>query len=624
MNCHTIIFLWASTSIALASEFIVSTGDELETALSKVEAGDVLKIAPGDYRGGFRATLLAGTAEKPITIMGQSADNRPVITPGQTAFHLSQCQHVVLKDFIVKGATANGLNLDDGGKTGSPSQHLLLENIDILETGPKGNRDGIKLSGINHFVVRNCRIAGWGGSGIDMVGCHHGVIEQCTFEGREGFTQSNAVQMKGGSSDLLVRENTFRHVGQRSINIGGSTGQDYFRPEVSNYEATRIEVAGNQFIGSMAPIAWATANGGWVHHNTILHPDKWVLRILQENTADQFKPSRNGRFENNIVVTSEQVSVPVNVGGGTAPETFTFRNNIWLTPAGRELGLPTDEVGGEWRSIDPHTDLEAMIAEEAKKGRGASAYHRMPHFDCDFESGTWFKEWGLREAPRLAETVTNDDVRKFVPLSGKGLRVKVAKGGHYGVSLDYRLKDRTGTEPDTLYFRYYLRFADDWHPERGGKLPGIGGTYGRAGWGGRPVNGTDGWSARGLFHGQKDGKTPIGYYCYHADMKGKYGAAWVWDQEGRGLIENNRWYCIEQYVQMNTPGKNDGILRAWVDGALAFEKQDIRMRDVDSLKIETVWLNVYYGGTWEAKEDYHLYLDDVVISQDYVGPRRNQ
>ncbi len=82
-----------------------------------------------------------------------------------------------------------------------------------------------------------------------------------------------------------------------------------------------------------------------------------------------------------------------------------------------------------------------------------------------------------------------------MPLAGKALRVKVAKGGHYGVSLDYRLKDRTGTEPDALYFRYYLRFADDWHPERGGKLPGIGGTYGRAGWGGRPVNGTEGWSA---------------------------------------------------------------------------------------------------------------------------------
>ena len=46
------------------------------------------------------------------------------------------------------------------------------------------------------------------------------------------------------------------------------------------------------------------------------------------------------------------------------------------------------------------------------------------------------------------------------------------------------------------------------------------------------------------------------------------------------------WYCIEQYAQMNTPGVNDGILRAWVDGRLAFEKTDIRLRDVTTLKIE--------------------------------------
>jgi len=71
---------------------------------------------------------------------------------------------------------------------------------------------------------------------------------------------------------------------------------------------------------------------------------------------------------------------------------------------------------------------------------------------------------------------------------------------------------------------------------------------------------------------------------------------------------------------MNTPGQNDGILRGWVDGKLAFDKTDVRMRDVDTLKIETVWLNVYYGGTWTAKADYHLYIDDVVISHQPIGP----
>ncbi len=241
-------------------------------------------------------------------------------------------------------------------------------------------------------------------------------------------------------------------------------------------------------------------------------------------------------------------------------------------------------------------------------------------FSCTFESDSWFKEWGLRAADPHTALVAEDADLKFEPFRGKALRIKVDRGGHYGVSIPFAFQKRVGFEPEEVYFRYYLRLADDWNPRRGGKFPGFGGTYGRAGWGGRRVNGRDGWSARGLFRGQKDGKTPIGFYCYHADMRGQYGSEWVWDRDNLGLLENNRWYCIEQYVKMNTPGKNDGILRGWVDGRLAFEKTDIRMRDVPALKIESVWVNIYLGGTWTAERDHHLYIDEVVISRKPIGP----
>jgi len=236
-----------------------------------------------------------------------------------------------------------------------------------------------------------------------------------------------------------------------------------------------------------------------------------------------------------------------------------------------------------------------------------------------FESESWRAVFsgGRRETVGV---VGEDSERKFERLDGKALRVRVEKGGHYGGSIQYRFKERTGSEPEEIYFRYYLRLGDDWDPARGGKLPGIGGTYGRAGWGGRPSNGRDGWSARGQFKGRKDGKTPIGYYCYHADMRGRYGSAWIWEKDKLGYLENNRWYCIEQYAKMNTPGKNDGILRGWVDGRLAFEKADVRMRDIAELKIECIWINIYHGGTWPAPSDDHLYIDNVVIAKQYIGP----
>ncbi len=284
----------------------------------------------------------------------------------------------------------------------------------------------------------------------------------------------------------------------------------------------------------------------------------------------------------------------------TFPQRATLQVSLWSCLAVLACLPSSGEVQG---SDDPRTPSGGDVL-----------------FSCDFESDAWYREWGMSRSDERTTVVVADPARKFEPHRGKALRVKVERGGHYGTSIQFRFNRQLGAEPEEIYFRYCLRFADDWDPARGGKLPGIAGTYGRAGWGGRPSDGQNGWSARGLFRGQKQGKTPIGFYCYHAEMKGRYGSDWLWDNDRLGYLENNRWYSIEQYARMNTPGQGDGILRGWVDGQLAFEKTDVRMRDSDRLKIESVWLNVYLGGTWTSNSDHHLYIDDVVIARRYIGP----
>jgi hypothetical protein len=265
--------------------------------------------------------------------------------------------------------------------------------------------------------------------------------------------------------------------------------------------------------------------------------------------------------------------------------------------------------------------LSTLLAQDA--ARRDSAHAEVVVFRCDFESDRWYEQWGLRSPPQRVQIVGIDAQRRFESLDGKALRIRIDQGGHMGLSLTYDFQKQVGYEPEEIYFRYYLRLADDWDPRRGGKLPGISGTYSRAGWGGRPVHGDDGWSARGLFRGRENGRTPIGFYCYHMDMKGKYGSDWRWEQQGRGLLENNRWYCIEQYAKLNTPGEANGMLRGWVDGEPAFEKTDIRFRSVDSLKIEAVWINFYLGGTWTSESEHHAYIDDVVISKNPIGRGRS-
>jgi hypothetical protein len=250
-------------------------------------------------------------------------------------------------------------------------------------------------------------------------------------------------------------------------------------------------------------------------------------------------------------------------------------------------------------------------------------------FATGFEADNWEDEWTYADG--TIDVVSNDAPRSFVPLQGKALRARIPEGENSSMSVIYKFADKIGEEPEEIYFRYYLRFADDWNQTVfGGKLPGISGTYGRAGWGGRKPDGTDGWSARGTYFlsisgdNPLTGTHPIGTYCYYADQPGSYGDTWPWNNEYKGFLKKNRWYCVEQYVRMNTPAQHDGIIRAWVDGRPAFEKTDIMYRTVDTLKIEQIWMNVYHGGTAVSPYDQHLYVDNVVVARQYIGPMNAQ
>lgn len=63
-------------------------------------------------------------------------------------------------------------------------------------------------------------------------------------------------------------------------------------------------------------------------------------------------PCRNGRVTNNrIVFRRGRLRVDVNVGGGTAAETFSFEGNRWFAadrPAASRPQLPVAERGGSY------------------------------------------------------------------------------------------------------------------------------------------------------------------------------------------------------------------------------------------------------------------------------------
>jgi hypothetical protein len=374
-------------SPANAAERKVGTDAELRAALAALRPGDVVVIAAGTYHAGITIANVAGTEKAPVVIRGADPKDPPLFEGERAACHFSDCSYLTVRGIRVRGSTTNGMNFDDGGTrdgTGdTPSHHITIEDVVIEDTGPRGNRDALKMSGILDFVVRRSTFDGWGGSAIDMVGCKRGVIEDCRFLGKASCSQDNGVQTKGGTTDILVQTNFFGNAGQRAVNIGGSTGLEFFRPKPGAWEAERITVAGNRFTGSVAPVAFVGSDACRVARNTIHLPEKWVLRILQEQTAAGFQPCRGGIFEENLVVTDGRVSVFANVGGGTAPETFTFRRNAWWREDGAAANpqLPSQEKDGV-RGVDPKladagTATMRVTSKDAKlRGIGADGYEK--------------------------------------------------------------------------------------------------------------------------------------------------------------------------------------------------------------------------------------------------------
>ncbi|NKB66373.1 MAG: hypothetical protein GKR89_04885 [Candidatus Latescibacteria bacterium] len=341
-----------------ATTVLVDRPQALIEALQQAGPGTRIELAPGEYGNGHFFTGLQGAPGAPLIIAAADPQRPPTFSGGSEGLHLIDPVHVELQDLVISGASGNGLNIDDGGTFDTPAHHVVLRRLQVRDIGPAGNRDGIKLSGVDNFVVENCLIERWGqgGSGIDMVGCHDGLIRGNTLRHDQGQGGSG-IQAKGGSRAVVIRGNRFEHSGQRAVNIGGSTGLAFFRPNPHpGYEAKDITVEGNTFVGGAAPVAFVGVDGALVRFNTIYRPSRWVMRILQETKGPDFALSRNGVFSDNIVAFSrDKIGAIVNIGPDTAPETFHFARNVWYAlddPDRSAPSLPTPEENGH-PGIDP-------------------------------------------------------------------------------------------------------------------------------------------------------------------------------------------------------------------------------------------------------------------------------
>ena len=232
--------------------------------------------------------------------------------------------------------------------------------------------------------------------------------------------------------------------------------------------------------------------------------------------------------------------------------------------------------------------------------------------DEGFESSSW------EDSSTWANWLGTYASRSQIPgIEGNGTRITMKTGRHEAVMLDYLYSDHGYSAPDEAWFRYWMRFED--LPEDTGKLPGFAGFYSSSA---RaqipPTESRPGWSARVLFGPGDGGKNvQLGYYLYWLGQSQSYGDGLWWSAQA----PLGEWVCIEGHTAMNTPGKSDGQLDAWMNGDQVFHRDDIlyRSSSQSSVHIREFMFEVYYGGSTTPPRDTSVSFDGLVVADQRVG-----
>ncbi|MEE9431893.1 MAG: polysaccharide deacetylase family protein [Melioribacteraceae bacterium] len=247
-------------------------------------------------------------------------------------------------------------------------------------------------------------------------------------------------------------------------------------------------------------------------------------------------------------------------------------------------------------------------------------------FDEGFNDDYWKKNWGIKWNHRADE---NEIIDKAFQC-GKSLRVNYPKGGlgpsTTGQQFPIVFRDIPNMKDDyfqEVYLRYYVKFEKGFDFRKGGKLPGLmggGDSWKRSG-GNQPV-GNNGWTLR--FMWVEDGKLIV--YAYVPKSKnGKWGEA-LW---GQGIdcdftAAPGKWICIEQYVNVGTPNKDDGKLKVWIDGIEKVNIDDMRFWNVENNdgRIGGIYFSTFHGGNtddWRPLNDSFAQFDGFVVAKKRVG-----
>lgn len=168
---------------------------------------------------------------------------------------------------------------------------------------------------------------------------------------------------------------------------------------------------------------------------------------------------------------------------------------------------------------------------------------------------------------------------------------------------------------ESVELGYTVRFSAGFDWVKGGKLPGLcGGPESVTG--GRPANGTNGFSVRPMWRADGRGEA----YVYHMHQPGRYGESFPFPDDVR--FPTDVPVRLRIRVTLNKPGQRDGTLDLWVglpgaDERHVVTRSDVEWRSRPDILVDGLLFETFHGGgdrSWAPGRPCSTVFRDIVAT----------
>jgi hypothetical protein len=320
-----------------SAQIHVGTGQKYATIYAAsssktVLPGDTIYVHSGTYTDAGQAIdSLIGEPDKWIVIMNYPGDSVSI----HVQYTFQHAQYLKLKglnffgnDPSFSASVYHLLFFDYTYACFTANHDITIDSCNFTElnnTGKTNSGACLKLDGTENFTITHCLFANGTNitDGISLNADRNGQIVNCKFINLPG----DGSHCKGGSKNIIYRQNLFINCTADGLDIGGDTGPQYFCPLGAQWEADSIKVYANIFIGGNTGIRLSSCHNSLIINNTCFKMQEFAFRSLNASSNPIYL--FNNVVANNIFTTYSANHIYMNASNNFTFNTEYFKNNLF-------------------------------------------------------------------------------------------------------------------------------------------------------------------------------------------------------------------------------------------------------------------------------------------------------